>query len=574
MALLYEAARKRIKKLLLEIYPEEHLTEDYLNKLYGVIEENLGDVTCSLAKWDERDTVLITYGNSITREEEKPLHTLHNFLKEYLYDEFQCLHILPFFPYSSDDGFSVIDYYQVDRRLGDWDDIRQINQDYDLMVDLVINHVSSKSQWFRNYLEGNSPGKDFFIEANPQTDVSQVTRPRNTPLLTEFQTSEGKKLLWTTFSEDQVDLDFSNPWVLYEMLRVLFFYINKGARVIRLDAIAYLWKESGTTCIHLPQTHKIVKFIRELAELINPDIIILTQTNVPDRENRSYFGKNFDEAHMVYQSPLPPLMLYTLHTGNSEKFTAWVKSIPETEGEATYFNFTASHDGIGVRPAEGIIPAEEISEMADKMKDFGGYIKTKTNQDGSESPCEINITWFDALKGTSKGEDDLQKERFLCSQTIMMSLRGIPGFYIHSLIATKNDHELVKKTRSYKIINLKTRYYYQLTERLTDGNHFTSEIFTELKRLIRIRISQPAFHPDAGQEVLDLGNAFFGIKRSYQSNDKLWSISNITSQKQAFTLSREIFPNQSLTDLTENKTYKVNQALTLNPYQTLWIKPD
>jgi sucrose phosphorylase len=358
------------------------------------------------------------------------------------------------------------------------------------------------------------------------------------------------------------------------MLRVLFFYISKGARIIRLDAIAYLWKETGTSCIHLPQTHKIVKFIRELAELINPDIIILTQTNFPDQENRSYFGKNLDEAHMVHQFPLPPLILYTLHTGNSEKLTEWTHSIPDTEGEATYFNFTAYHDGIEVRPAEGIIPGEEISKMAGKMEDFGGYISTETKQDGSESPCEINITWFDALKGTNKGEDNLQTERFLCSQTIMMSLRGIPGFYIHSLTATGNDHDWVKKTRSYRSINRKSWDYNQLIERLTDRTHFASGIFTELKRLIRIRISQPAFHPDAGQEVIDLGDAFFGIKRLYQSNDSLWSISNITDQKQAFTLSGEIFPNKSLTDLIENKTYNVNQALNLNPYQTLWITAD
>lgn len=542
MGTLYQAARKRIRKLLLEIYPEEHINGDYLEKIHQLIEENLQEVTCSLTKWDEADTVLISYANSISSPRQPPLQTLHAFLKQHLINEIRSVHILPFFPYSSDDGFSVIDYYQVDPKLGNWQDIGKIGQDFDLMADLVINHVSTQSQWFQNFLKGESPGKDYFIVMDPETDLSGVTRPRSTSLLTRFQTRQGEKHVWTTFSSDQVDLDFSNPQVLYEMLKVLFFYINRGIRIIRLDAIAYLWKEVGTSCIHLPQTHRIIKLFRELAELIHPDCVILTETNVSDNENLSYFGNKGDEAHMIYQSPLPPLILYTLHTGSSKHLTQWAREIPEPGYEATYFNFTASHTGIGVRPAEGLIPGEEMNQMVEKMKNFGGHVSTKTNADGSESPYEINITYFDALKGTYRGEDDLQSERFLCSQTIMMSLRGIPGFYIHSLTATENDHE-------------------------GDPAH---RVFSELKRLMGIRISQPAFHPDSPQEILNLGESFFAIKRIPESGEAIWSLSNITDRQQDCELGR-LDHTGALHDLISGRDFEGGEKITLEPYQTVWL---
>lgn len=574
MGSLYQAARKRIKKLLLDIYPEEHITDDFLEDLYQLIEQHLEEVTCSLNKWDETDTVLITYGNSLvdSRKDATPLQTLHGFLKEHLHHEIRNVHVLPFFPHSSDDGFSVIDYYRVDPRLGSWSDLLNLRQDFDLMADLVINHVSSQSQWFRNFLQGKSPGKDFFIDVDPSTDLSQVTRPRSTPLLTPFQTSQGEKHVWTTFSPDQVDLDFSNPRVLYEMLKVLFFYISKGIRIIRLDAIAYLWKETGTSCIHLPQTHRIVKLLRELAELIHPDTIILTESNVPDRENLSYFGENNDEAHMIYQFPLPPLLLHALHTGSSKYLSQWARQVPDPGDEATYFNFTASHDGIGVRPAEGLIPQKEMDRMVEKMRDFGGHVNTRTHPDGSESPYEINITWFDALKGTHEGPDNLQTERFLCSQTIMMSLRGIPGFYIHSLTATANDQAGVKQTGKPRSINRKKWEWKDLMKKLADERDPAHRVFSELKRLLGIRTSQPAFHPDSPQEILDLGDSFFALKRTHESGKPIWSLSNITNHRQEFDLSR-LDQSHDLHDLISGGDFGSAETITLKPYQTVWLIP-
>jgi len=570
MGTLYQAARKRIKKLLMEIYPQERITEKFLGQLYQLIEENLQEATCSLNKWDETDTVLISYGNSVVNPQQPPLQTLYEFLKQHLSSEISTLHILPFFPYSSDDGFSVIDYYQVDPKLGTWQDIEKIGRSFDLMADLVINHVSSQSPWFENFLKGRSPGKDYFIEMDPETDLSAVTRPRSTPLLTRFPSSRGEKHVWTTFSSDQVDLDFSHPQVLYEMLKVLFFYIHRGIRIIRLDAIAYLWKEAGSRCIHLPQTHRIVKLFRELAELIHPDTILLTETNVPDRENLSYFGSKNDEAHMIYQFPLPPLLLHALHTGSSKYLTQWTRSVPDPGSEATYFNFTASHDGIGVRPAEGLIPQEEMNRLAEKMKEYGGHINTKTNADGSESPYEINITYFDALKGTHQGRDNLQTERFLCSQIIMMSLRGIPGFYIHSLTATENDHAGVNNTGKNRSINRKKWDWKELMNKLDDKEDPAHQVFSELKRLINIRTRQPAFHPDSPQEIPDLGDALFAIKRTHESGKTIYSISNITGQKQEFNPAR-LGAQSDMHDLISGSDFGHDKKINLEPYQSVWL---
>ena len=572
MAKLYEGARKKIHKLLLKIYPEGHITDAYLERLYQLIENNLYHVSCSLNKWDETDTVLITCGNSIVEEQDPstPLQTLHAFLKDHLKKVIRNVHILPFTPYSSDNGFSVIDYYQVNPTLGSWQDLQQISKDFGLMADLVINHVSTQSQWFQNYLQGKSPGKDYFIELDPDTDLSQVTHPINTPLLTRFQTSRGEKYVWTTFSPHQADLDFSNPEVFLEMLGVLFFYINQGIRIIRLDAIAYLWKEVGTSCIHLPQTHHIVRLIRELAELVHPDTIILTQTNVPDRENLSYFGTKGEEAHMIYQFPLPPLLLHTLHRGSSKYLTKWTRQVPDPGDEATYFNFTASQDGIALLPAEGLIPQEKMDQMMEKMKDFGGYVSTKTNADGSESPYEINITYFDALKGTHQGRDELQIGRFICSQTIMMSLRGIPGFYIHSLTATENDQEGVKHTGKPRSINRKKWTWQELKGKLNDQEDPAHQVFTELKRLMSIRNSQKAFHPNTPQETLDLGESLFALKRTPASGETIWSISNITGHKQEFN-PEHLDGKGTLHDLISGKTFEDKANITLKPYQTAWL---
>lgn len=562
MSSVNQELKNIIEKRLKFIYKEKYsstTTEDLIKVVSA-----FSQLKNSSVKWDEKDTILITYGDSIKKDDEIPLQTLKSFLNKNLKEQLSVVHILPFFPYSSDDGFSVIDFREVNPELGTWDDIKALNKDYDLMTDLVINHASSKSEWFLNFLQQNGKGKDYFITESLETDLSQVTRPRNSPLLTTYKTAKGTKNVWTTFSADQVDLDFSNPALLIEMIDILLEYIAKGARIIRLDAIAFLWKKIGTTCLHLPETHEVVKLMRDVAEFINPAVIILTETNVPNKENLSYFG-NSDEAHMVYQFSLPPLLLHALHTGNSTYLNAWAKTLPQLSGDKTFFNFTASHDGIGVRPLEGLLPEEEKLQLVDSMKKFGGFVNYKANPDGSTSPYELNITYFDALKGTISGEDNLQIERFLASQTVMMSFAGVPAFYIHSLTATPNYLEGVTKTKHNRTIN-RRKWDLDELEEILQTDTPQRKAFTTLQKLISIRKKQKAFHPNAKQEIINLKNKSFGLLRTSDNRQQIFVLANFTGQSLPLELPTE-FEDFNF-DLISSKSL---ENFILEPYQCLWL---
>ncbi|HZK08414.1 MAG TPA: sugar phosphorylase [Bacteroidales bacterium] len=560
---------KHFWQRLTKIYGRE-LPQEELHAFLEQIDRNVKDKKPT-KKWDERDVLMITYGDSIRNDTEPALQVLHRFLNRHLKEEFSFVHLLPFFPYSSDDGFSVINYMQVNPELGDWDDIIRLSEDYKLMTDLVINHISKSSQWFQNYLRGEGTGKDFFIEEDPATDLSLVIRPRSLPLLTPFETSSGIKYLWTTFSDDQIDLNFANPAVLLEMVKVILFYLKNGASMIRMDAIAFLWKEPGTSSLHLAQTHEIVKLMRDVMEAVDPNAILLTETNVPNKENLEYFGHG-DEAHMVYQFSLPPLLLHALHVGHSKYFNQWVASLPELPPGCTYFNFTASHDGIGMRPLEGLLPEEERESLIYGMKQNGGVISTRRNNDGTDSAYEINITYFDAMKTTVRGEDDLQKQRFLASQTIMLELQGLPAFYIHSLLATVNYHEGVNETGRARTINRRKWDEQEIETQLAqDTTH--AAVLTELKIRINIRKKQKAFHPEARQEIIEAGEAFIALRRSSaDGKQRILCITNITPQQEASLPNLLDNPEETIDLFTGQKPEIRDGAFVLEPYQTLWLE--
>lgn len=521
------------------------------------------------ALWSEQDAILITYGNSLQSAGEVPLQTLNHFLQQNLAGVIGNVHILPFFPYSSDDGFSVIDYYQVNPEWGSWEDIRAISRDFDLMADLVINHCSRENLWFVDYVGNHEPYSGYFIEVDPATDVSQVTRPRNTPLLTPVHTHRGIRHVWATFSEDQIDMNFANPDVLLEFIRILLLYVEHGARFIRLDAIAYLWKEIGSNCIHLPQTHEVVKLLRDVVDYCAPGTVLITETNVPVAENLSYFGAG-DEAHMVYQFGLPPLVLHALNRGNSSYITDWADKIPPLPAGCTYLNFTASHDGIGVRPVEGLLPEREVQDLIDCMHRFGGFVSMKANPDGSQSPYEINISLFDACMGTRRGADHFQVQRFLCAQAIMLAIQGIPAVYIHSLLATPNDLEHVEKTGRTRSINRKIWDKSELECLLNNPVTPQAEVFSELRRMIRIRCAQQAFHPDGRQDIIRINSDLFINKRSH-NGQTLFAVSNVTERMLKLPLDVLGFLPDGLTDLLAYEPQVISGELALAPYQTVWL---
>ncbi|WP_305908714.1 sugar phosphorylase [Methylomarinum sp. Ch1-1] len=528
-----------------------------------------------LALWSEQDIILITYGDSVQQPHERPLQTLHEFLTLHLQDSINSVHVLPYFPYSSDDGFAVIDYKTVNPQLGDWADIERLGKQFHLMTDLVINHVSRENLWFIDFLSRQQPGCDYFIEMPPETDVSQVVRPRSTPVLVPAHSHDGIRHVWATFGEDQIDVNFANPDVLFEYIDILLLYIAKGSRFIRLDAIAFLWKKAATRCINLRETHEVVKLLRDIVDVVAPGTVLITETNVPNGENLSYFG-NSDEAHMVYQFTLPPLLLHALHHGISTYLTQWAMDTPRPQKHCTYLNFIASHDGIGLRPAEGILPEQEVLSLVDAMHQYGGYVSMRTDAYGKESPYEINIALFDALKGTHRGIDDYQIQRFICAHTIMLALQGIPAFYIHSLIATTNDYQGVEQSGRTRSINRRKWRYDELLERLNNPSSEQASVFHELKRLLKIRRKQAAFHPEARQETIPLGNDLFAFWRiNAERQQRILAISNISAEAQTVHL-----PEHPLTegsgfwrDLIERTAIaKGTRKLKLYPYQSAWLE--
>lgn len=523
--------------------------------------------------WDESDVVLISYGDSLLSSNDKPLANLSDFLDSYCKEFISSVHILPFFPYSSDDGFSVIDFSSVNESLGNWDDVTHIANDYKLMADLVINHCSARSKWFDNFQKQIDPGKDFFFTCPPDTDTSLVVRPRTNALLQAIKTVDGTKHVWCTFSHDQIDLDFRNPEVLKKFISIIRLYLDKGIKIFRLDAIAFLWKKHDTPCINLDETHEVVRLLRTLIEHAQHDAVIITETNIPNIENMSYFG-NQNEAHWIYNFSLPPLLVNTLLTGDSQHLRQWLMSMPSTVNGTAYFNFIASHDGIGLRPLEGLLSEEEENRLISTLQSFGAKVSWRALDENTKKPYEINIALYDALKGTTEGEDAHNLQRFICAHTIMLGLQGVPAFYIHSLLATGNDEQRYENSGQNRCINRHKWEYEALKQHLNDASSQHHQAFYALKDLISIRTKQPAFHPNATQQMLYLGDRFLGFSRhTDDAHQHIYCISNITQHPQSIQVTSLNLDNQfNFVDIISDAPLSNTQeTLDFKPYQTIWL---
>lgn len=571
------------------LYGEDHASQ-LLDRVHTILSDHRARISPRDSGLSQRDSILILYGDQVQRLDEKPLRTLKKFCDTYLTGIVSGIHILPFYPWTSDDGFSVMDYRQIDSALGDWDDVSAM-RNFRLMFDAVINHISSQSEWFQKFLQDDPHYKDYFITVEGEPDLSKVVRPRALPLLTPFQTPSGEKKVWTTFSADQIDLNFKNPEVLLEILDILLLYAERGADFIRLDAIAYLWKEIGTTCIHLPQTHAVVQFLRAALNEAAPHVHLITETNVPHADNISYFGDGTNEAQLVYNFALPPLTLHAFHTGDARILSEWAKSLTLPSDQTTFFNFLASHDGIGVNPARGILPDEEINSLVNKTLEHGGLISYKHNADGTQSPYEMNINYFDALsnpsllpspsfakhprKGTAMGTAaganfetiDLQDNRFIAAQAIMLSLIGVPGIYFHSLFGSRGWADGVKQTGRNRTINREKCQLDDLQKQLADENSLRFKVFTKFSQLLKARSSSTAFHPHGTQTVLKLHPSVFAIERiSPDEKSRVLCLHNVSEEKISFTTAFK-----SAHDLFTGQEIQISN-ITLEPYQVMWLK--
>jgi len=559
----------------------DHIGQSIFERMEAFQQTHQADKHNDRGLFDQSDIFLITYPDILQDKEHKPLINLLSFYTSKLRSTINTVHILPFYPYSSDDGFSVIDFRSVNPALGDWEDIYRLKQTgCRLMVDAVINHVSSKSEWFQAFLEGEKHYQDFFITVDPSVDLSMVTRPRSLPLLTEYDTAEGTKFVWTTFSADQIDLNFSNPDTMLAVLDVILFYINKGADVIRLDAIPYLWKEIGTTCIHLPQTYAFIQLLRAILDEITPNILLIAEANVPHEENMSYLGDGNHEAHMIYQFSLPPLTAHALISGSAEYLSSWASTLESPSRQTSFLNFTASHDGVGVRPAAGILPEEEVTRLIERTTAHGGKISSKTNPDGSKSPYELNINFYDLLNDPASSEpQSLKIDRFLASQAVMLMIKGIPGIYFHSLVGSRNDCEGAARTGHSRSINREKLNLHSFLSELNEPESLRFAVFSRYKALLEIRTREFAFHPSGDQEVLNSSQAVFVVLRtSPDGSEHILAFQNVSSTSQDISLRLPAsVPSETVSwlDLLSGEVYKAEErtlTLHLSPYQTAWLK--
>lgn len=553
-----------IEEIISAIYPHQDeamfLKEAISERIKGYKNKNIRP---RKGQWDQDDVFLITYGDQFYEDGETKLTTFNKMYQQFFSDTFPIVHFLPFFPYSSDDGFSVIDYEQVNPEIGDWADVQVMNRNARLMFDFVCNHMSAKSNWFQGYLNNRTSYKDFFIESDPSIDLSMVTRPRTSPLLSEFVDLDGKiRNIWTTFSDDQVDLNFANPKVLLRMIDVLLFYVDQGADFIRLDAVGFLWKKAGTSSIHLPETHKIIQLFRSIVEEVAPGAILITETNVPHQDNISYFGDGTNEAQMVYQFPLPPLVLHAIRTGNTSYLQKWANEIYLPTEEVSFFNFLASHDGIGLNPIRGIIDETEILDLVASIEKEGALVNYKQNPDGSFSPYEINTTYIDALSNQSD-EDELRLKRFMVAHSILLTIIGIPAVYVQSILGGRNYYEGVEKTGANRTINRQKYKASEICDSLLKSGSFRNQVYRELQELIQLRRSEEAFHPNCAMRVLETNHATFGIVR----DEKVYVLHNMSDQAQTISLDAGTYIN-----LLTKKECDIQQEVILEPYQFVWLE--
>lgn len=556
----------KIKKLINHIYGES-FSDAHLDVLLSKLEQAAIDITEKRKSgWDEKDVVLITYADQFSAKGEKALPVFTRFYNEWLARTFSHVHLLPFYPWSSDDGLSVIDYHSVAPETGSWQDVAELKQSASLMFDFVCNHMSAKSEWFANYLAQKPGFDDFFISVDPETDLSAVTRPRALPLLTPFKLHDGSvRHLWTTFSDDQIDLNFASPQVLIAMVDVLLHYLAEGARYIRLDAVGFMWKIPGTSCIHLEQTHCLIQLFRAITDAVAPGTVIITETNVPHKDNISYFGDGENEAQMVYQFSLPPLVLHAVHRQDVKALCQWAGSLALPSTKTTWFNFLASHDGIGLNPLRGILPESEILSLVEKLQQEGALVNWKNNPDGTRSPYEINVTYLDALS-SQDSPDDERIARFILAHAVLLSFPGVPAVYIQSILGSRNDYEGVERLGYNRAINRKKYTAGQVDLELNNKQSIRHKIYSRLSEFIAIRRGERAFHPDAQAMFESLDEQILKIVRVADNGEKITALfnfsHNVHTVYEKVLSGVELLSGQAI-DGTE---------LTLNPWQVMWIK--
>ena len=570
--MIIQKDQKKIISILKKIY-RQILTKQNIDLLKNEIVQLIEDFNkknrLNKINISEKTSLVISYGDNIYSSQSSSMKIFQKFFQKNLEKLFDTIHFLPFYPSSSDSGFAVKDHYQIDKKIGNWSDLKKISKSKKIMADVVINHASARGLWFKNFLKRKKPGKDYFLTVNSKFNTSKVVRPRDHKLLKKIKIFEKNDYLWRTFSPDQIDLNFKNPSVLLRFIKIIIYLINNGVTIFRLDAIAYLWKQNGTKCINLSQTHEIIKLLRVVTSLLNVQTLIITETNLPEKENLSYFGKN-NEANWVYNFSLPPLLIHAFLFENSSYLNQWSRKLPSTKHGNCYLNFIASHDGIGIRPTEGILNEKTLGSFLKRLKKNGSKFSYRKVQNKSKKVYEANITVFDALRKSDFDPKGLFfLERYVSAHAIMISFEGIPAVYFNSLFGKSNDEAKYIITGNNRDVNRYKWNFNNITTKLRDKKSKQSIFYRNIGALLEIKRKQKAFHPNASRININLGSKIFCFKRI--SKDKKQSIicmTNLSSKIQTPNF-KKIGSYRDL--LNSNLKFREGNSLILKPFQTVWL---
>ena len=571
---------EELRLSLRKIYPEH--SEEEINSVWSQLLQILGPYhvnrdTSELGNesiWDSSSVVLITYPDAIYRKDESTLKTLAEFIKNRLGGLSSVIHVLPFLPSTSDGGFSVSNHEKIEENFGDWNDLKNLAITHKVMADLVLNHVSASHPWVHQFLKTEEPGSSYIV-APSQIDIwEEVIRPRNSSLFTNVKTDKGFKNVWTTFGPDQIDVDWRNPYIFLEFLKLLVRYINNGSEWIRLDAIAFIWKEPHTTCLHLDPVHLIVKLLNKCLKIIKPSAVLITETNVPEDENLSYLTDG-DEANLAYNFTLPPLLLEAIYTGQTDLLNNWLSNWNELPTCTSLLNFTSSHDGIGLRALEGIMENNRVHNLLVESEKRGGLVSHRRMSNGKDQPYELNISWWSAMSHIGSDITLLQFERFLLSQVFTLSLKGVPAFYLPSILASPNDLDTFRKTGQRRDLNREKFEANKLIDLLKNFDSPASKNISYLSHIVKVRSRLRAFHPEACMKCIstDIDNCIIFQRGS--GEDRVYVICNMSEKCLNIKLLNELdlLELDSTKCLIDNITGSILNVdkFQLNPYQVVWV---
>ena len=454
----------------------------------------------------ENKCMLITYSDSMGNH----LKDLQTVLDLYFSKAIGGVHILPFFPSSGDRGFAPMDYHKVEPEFGDWKDIEALSENYYLMFDYMINHISAQSEYYKDFVQNKDASKykdlfirfkDFWEQGEPtpeQVDVIYKRKPRAPYTIAYFADGTSEKV-WCTFDEEQIDINCKSETAKEFIKDNLTTLCEHGASLIRLDAFAYATKKAGSSCFFIEPD--VWDFLKECEQIVEPYGAQL----LPEiHEHYSMQLRSAQKDYYVYDFALPFLLLHAIYYKEVKYLKNWLEICPRKQ-----FTTLDTHDGIGVVDVKDLLPEEEIEKTKEDIFKFGANVKKIYNTAAYNNLdiYQVNCSYFSAL-----GDNE---DAYLFARAIQFFAPGIPQVYYVGLLAGKNDLQLLEETKIGRNIN---RHYYSLEE---IKEQVQTSVVQKLIKLMEFRNIHPSF---AGEFEIEQKESTLHIIRTYgEDKSELWA---------------------------------------------------